>query len=139
MTSDFTVDLQKEGEQTVVSDIEGNDSDGIKDVDDFQMLFQVSGLVDFVGNKDTTRIDGFITYRIKIEEKDSDNLVLNNQATIQGLTLKSQKFNYIAKLPYQFIDGKNNYKVSIQIIDTGVDFKSAVFKIRQVGYNLKKK
>ena len=138
LTSDFTVDLQKSGEQTVVSDIEGNNSDGIKDVDDFQMLFQVSGLVDFVGNKDTTRIDGFITYRIKIEEKDSDNLVLNNQATIQGLTLKSQKFNYITKLPYQFIDGKNNYKVSIQIIDTGVDFKSAVFKIRQVGYNLKK-
>tara|TARA_R100001509_G_scaffold62917_2_gene34674 strand:- start:2319 stop:3560 length:1242 start_codon:yes stop_codon:yes gene_type:complete len=139
LTGDFTVNLQKTGEQTVVSNLEGNNSDGIKDVDDFQIFFQVSGLVDFVGNKNTTRIDGFITYRIKIEEKDSDNLVLNNQATIQGLTLKSQKYNYIAKLPYQFIDGKNNYKVSIQIIDTGVDFKSAVFKIRQVGYNLKKK
>ncbi len=142
LTSDFTVDLEKEGEQEFVPHLFGDHEGGNNDLtttEDFQILFQVAGLVDFVGENDTTRIDGFITYRIIIKERDSDNLVLNNQATIQGLTLKSQKFNYIAKLPYQFINGKNNYIAFVEIIDTGINFNSAVFKIRQAGYNLRKK
>jgi len=142
LTSDFTVDLEKEGEQEFVPHLFGDHEGGnnnLTTTEDFQILFQVAGLVDFVGENDTTRIDGFITYRIIIKERDSGNLVLNNQATIQGLTLKSQKFNYIAKLPYQFIDGKNNYIAFVEIIDTGINFNSAVFKIRQAGYNLRKK
>ena len=75
-------------------------------------------MVDFVGNEGTTRIDGFITYAIEIEERSTNNLVLNNQATIQGLTLKTQTYNYVAKLPFQFIDGKDNYVVRIKIIDS---------------------
>ena len=142
LTSDFTVDLDKEGEQEFVPDLGGTaegENNSLNNTDDFQILFQVAGLVDFVGENDTTRIDGFITYRIIIKERDSSNLVLNNQATIQGLTLKSQKYNYIAKLPYQHISGKNSYIAFIEIIDTGINFNSAVFKIRQAGYNLKKK
>ena len=142
LTSDFTVDLDKEGEQEFVADLGGTaegENNSVNNTDDFQILFQVAGLVDFVGENDTTRIDGFITYRIIIKERDSSNLVLNNQATIQGLTLKSQKYNYIAKLPYQHISGKNSYIAFIEIIDTGINFNSAVFKIRQAGYNLRKK
>ena len=141
LTSDFTVDLEKEGEQEFVPDLGGTaegENNSVNNTDDFQILFQVAGLVDFVGENDTTRIDGFITYRIIIKERDSDNLVLNNQATIQGLTVKTQKYNYIAKLPYQHISGKNSYIAFIEIIDTGINFNSAVFKIRQAGYNLKK-
>lgn len=140
-TTDFTVDLKKEGEVKLfaVGGTAEGENNSLNNTDDFQILFQVAGLVDFVGNKNTTRIDGFITYRIIIRETESDNIVLNNQATIQGLTLKSQKYNYIAKLPYQHIAGKNSYQLFVEIIDTGVDFKSAVFKIRIAGYNLKKK
>ena len=141
LTSDFTVDLEKEGEQEFVPDLGGTaegENNSVNNTDDFQILFQVAGLVDFVGENDTTRIDGFITYRIIIKERDSGNLVLNNQATIQGLTVKTQKYNYIAKLPYQHISGKNSYIAFIEIIDTGINFNSAVFKIRQAGYNLKK-
>ena len=139
--SDFVVDLKQEGEQKVVDDLGGTaegENNSVNNTQDFQILFRVAGLVDFVGNKNTTRIDGFITYRIIIKEKESQNLCLNNQATIQGLTLTSQKYNYIAKLPYQHISGKNTYQLFIQIIDSGVDFNTARFKIRQVGYNLKK-
>ncbi len=140
-TTDFTVDLEKEGEVKLfaVGGTAQGTNNNINNTDDFQILFQVAGLVDFVGNKNSTRIDGFITYRIIIRETESDNIVLNNQATIQGLTLKSQKYNYIAKLPYQHIEGKNSYQLFVEIIDTGVDFKSAVFKIRIAGYNLKNK
>ena len=139
--NDFVVDLKQEGEQKVVDDLGGTaegENNSVNNTQDFQILFRVAGLVDFVGNKNTTRIDGFITYRIIIKEKESQNLCLNNQATIQGLTLTSQKYNYIAKLPYQHISGKNTYQLFIQIIDSGVDFNTARFKIRQVGYNLKK-
>lgn len=137
--NDFIVDLDEEGEQLVQDPLGGYADGDILNVDDFQILFQVAGLVDFVGENDTTRIDGFITYRIIIKERDSGNLVLNNQATIQGLTLKSQKFNYIAKLPFQHISGKNDYRAFIEIIDTGINLNTAVFKIRQLGYNLRRK
>lgn len=136
LSSDKTIDLSDKGSQTIV-DIEGQSS-GNTNVKKFQILFQVSGLVDFVGDDDTTKIDGFITYRVKVKEKSDNNLVLNSQSTIQGLTKKTQKYSYIAKLPYQKVSGKDNYRVSIEIIDTGLDLSQASFKIKQVGYNLKK-
>ena len=135
--SPVTVNLQEEGSQ-FLANINGS-VDGDTNHDNFQIHFRVSGLVDFVGNEGTTRIDGFITYAIEIEERSTNNLVLNNQATIQGLTLKTQTYNYVAKLPFQFIDGKDNYVVRIKIIDSEVDFDQAVFIVQGMGYNLKKK
>jgi len=92
--------------------------------------------MDFVGEEDTTKIDGFITYQIKIKENTKDTLVLNSQSTIQGLTRKNQNFSYCVKLPYQFIEGKDTYRITIQIVDTGVDFDKASLIIRQAGYKL---
>tara|TARA_B100000424_G_scaffold259799_1_gene243013 strand:+ start:903 stop:2207 length:1305 start_codon:yes stop_codon:yes gene_type:complete len=142
LTSPFSVDLRQEGEQKVLDNLSGTadgENNSVNNTPDFQILFRAAGLVDFVGNQGTTKIDGFITYRIIIKEKDSQNLVLNNQATIQGLTRPSQNFNYVAKLPYQHISGKDTYQLFVQIIDVGVHFDTAIFKIRQAGYNLKKK
>ena len=136
LTSNKVIDLEEEGGQAI-ADIEG-ESSGNTNVKKFQILLQVSGLIDFVGEEGTTKIDGFITYAIKIKEKSKGTLVLNSQSTIQGLTTTNQNYAYIAKLPYQKISGKDNYKVSIEIIDTGVAFNKASLIIRQVGYNLKK-
>ena len=136
LTSNKVIDLQNESEQKI-ADITG-DSSGNTDVKKFQILFQVGGLIDFVGEDGTTKIDGFITYRIKIKEIDDSTLVLNSQSTIQGLTTKNQNYSYITKLPYQKISNKSNYEVLVEIIDTGVDFNKASFTIKQVGYNLKK-
>ena len=136
LTSNKVIDLQSEGEQKI-ADITG-DSSGNTDVKKFQILFQVGGLIDFVGEEGTTKIDGFITYRIKIKERDDATLVLNSQSTIQGLTTKNQNYSYITKLPYQKISDKSNYEVLLEVIDTGVDFNKASFTIKQVGYNLKK-
>ena len=130
-----TVDLTKTGRQKIV-DIEGASS-GDTRAKQFQIFFDVRGLIDSVGETGTTRIDGYITYRVIVQEKSKDTIVLNNQATIQGLTESSQLFKYIAKLPYQFIEGKSNYEVFIQIIDKGVDLDKAEFRLREVGYRLK--
>ena len=137
LTSNKHIDLEKEKGQHIVN-IKG-ESSGSTNVKKFQILFHVTGLIDFVGEEGTTKIDGFITYAIKIKEKSKGTLVLNSQMTIQGLTTTNQNYAYIAKLPYQKISGKDNYKVSIEIIDTGVAFDKASLIIRQVGYNLKKK
>ena len=137
LTSNKHIDLEKEGGQQIAQ-IEG-ESSGSTNVKKFQILFHVTGLIDFVGEEGTTKIDGFITYAIKIKEKSKGTLVLNSQSTIQGLTTTNQNYAYIAKLPYQKISGKDNYKVSIEIIDSGVAFDKASLIIRQVGYNLKKK
>ena len=136
LTSNKHIDLEKESGQQIAQ-IEG-ESSGSTNVKKFQILFHVTGLIDFVGEEGTTKIDGFITYAIKIKEKSKGTLVLNSQSTIQGLTTTNQNYAYIAKLPYQKISGKDNYKVSIEIIDTGVAFNKASLIIRQVGYNLKK-
>ncbi len=130
-----TIDLSKRGRQKI-ADIEG-ESSGDKKTKQFQIFFEVRGLVDFVGEAGTTRIDGFITYRVIVQEDSKNQLVLNNQATIQGLTQKSQFYKYIAKLPYQKVPGKDDYEVFIQIIDAGVDLDKASFKIKEVGYRLK--
>jgi len=135
LTSNKVIDLQNESEQKI-ADITG-DSSGNTDVKKFQILFQVGGLIDFVGEDGTTKIDGFISYRVKIKERDDATLVLNNQSTIQGLTTKNQNYSYITKLPYQKISDKSNYEVLLEVIDTGVDFNKASFTIKQVGYNLK--
>ena len=137
LDSNKTIDLEIEGSQEIAT-INGASS-GAKKTTKFQILFHVTGLIDFVGEEGTTKIDGFITYAIKIKEKSKGTLVLNSQSTIQGLTTTNQNYAYIAKLPYQKISGKDNYKVSIEIIDTGVAFNKASLIIRQVGYNLKKK
>ena len=136
LSSHKSINLQKETDQLVTA-ITAT-FDGVENSRRFQIFLQVRGLVDFVGDQNSTRIDGFITYAIKVFETDNNTLVLNNQATIQGLTRASQKFNYICKLPWVFIEGKNNYKVFVQIIDTSVDFNEAAFVVRQVGYNLRK-
>ena len=94
--------------------------------------------MDFVGEEGTTRIDGFITYQIKIREKSKKTLVLNSQSTIQGLTRKTQNYSYCVKLPYQHIADKDTYKITISIVDTGVDFNKASLIIRQIGYSLLK-
>ena len=129
-----TVDLSKRGRQKIV-EIEGEDS-GDKKTKQFQIFFDVKGLVDFVGEAGTTRIDGVITYRVIVEEESKGIICLNNQTTIQGLTERSQLFKYIAKLPYQKIDGKDNYIVYIQIVDAEVDLDKAEFRLREVGYRL---
>tara|TARA_Y100000401_G_scaffold80854_1_gene66260 strand:- start:7427 stop:8653 length:1227 start_codon:yes stop_codon:yes gene_type:complete len=135
LNSTVTIDLSKRGRQKIV-DIQG-ESSGDKKTKQFQIFFEVRGLVDFVGEAGTTRIDGFITYRVIVQEDSKNQLVLNNQATIQGLTQKSQFYKYIAKLPYQKVPDKDNYEVFIQIIDAGVDLDKASFKIKEVGYRLK--
>ena len=135
--SSTAINLKKEGGQNIV-DITGT-LEGITNTKRFQMLFQVAGLVDFVGDKNTTRIDGFITYAVRVVEISDGTVVLNSQSTIQGLTTKTQKFNYICKLPFPFIDGKNDYRVKIEIVDTSVDFTQASFKVILVGYNLRNK
>tara|TARA_R100000278_G_scaffold9121_1_gene11033 strand:- start:41 stop:595 length:555 start_codon:yes stop_codon:yes gene_type:complete len=134
LDSFVTVDLSKRGRQKIV-EIEGEDS-GDKKTKQFQIFFDVKGLVDFVGERGTTRIDGFITYRVIVEEESKGIICLNNQTTIQGLTESSQLFKYIAKLPYQKIDGKDNYIVFIQIVDAEVDLDKAEFRLREVGYRL---
>ncbi len=134
LDSNKVIDLEKEGEQEIATIIGA--SSGTKKTTRFQILFRVNGLMDFVGEEDTTKIDGFITYQIKIKENTKDTLVLNSQSTIQGLTRKNQNFSYCVKLPYQFIEGKDTYRITIQIVDTGVDFDKASLIIRQAGYKL---
>ena len=134
LTTNREIDLKIEGEQEIDTIL--GSSSGTKKTSKFQILFKVNGLMDFVGEEGTTRIDGFITYQIKIREKTKKTLVLNSQSTIQGLTRKTQGFSYCVKLPYQHIADKDTYKITISIVDTGVDFDKASLIIRQIGYNL---
>ena len=70
--SEIKINTQGEVKLFAVGGTAEGTNNNINNTDDFQILFQVAGLVDFVGNNKTTKIDGFITYRIIIKEKDSE-------------------------------------------------------------------
>ena len=61
------------------------------------ILFKIDkGLFDFAGAKGSTKIDGFIKYKITVELTGPGNnpTVASADVTVQGLLLQSQKILY---------------------------------------------
>tara|TARA_R100000995_G_scaffold68026_1_gene36681 strand:+ start:1894 stop:3177 length:1284 start_codon:yes stop_codon:yes gene_type:complete len=101
----------------------------------FCIAFSIAGLIDRVADKNSTEIDGFITFQVIIKEQSSNDVVGQHQMTIQGLMKKGQKRLFIAKLPYSFITDKDRYQVYIKIINIAVTKSECTFKVENLGYN----
>ena len=105
------------------------------------ILFKINqGLFDFVADKGSTKIDGFIRYRITAEvtgKGDPDPIVASADVTVQGLLLKSQNILYGHRLQMPEIDrGEDSrVRVKVEIIDAAVhDNASLIF--HAYGYGL---
>ena len=100
------------------------------------ICFEISGLIDRVGDKNSTFIDGFITYQIIIRHSSSRALAGKHQVTIQGLLKKTQIVRYILEIPFAHLD-HNTYKVFIKVIDSSVITKDCIFRATWIGQKLK--
>ena len=102
------------------------------------VIFEIGkGLFDFVGKKDTTRIDGFITYEIRLILKRSgeDVTAASARVTIQGLVNKTQKVIYGNRLELPSARNIDAVRIEVEIIDAEVH-DEATFKLQGYGYDL---
>ena len=107
---------------------------------EIDVLFEINtGLFARVGGEGTTKIDGFITYLIKleIEEGKPDVTVATAQVTIQGLINPSQNVRYGHRLKMPGVPNRNenDLMLTVEIIDAEVH-ENATFKVQAYGYNL---
>ena len=129
-------DPLEEGEVLSKSGLEYYRSDRRKK---FDVIFQIDkGLFDFAGAEGSTRIDGFITYQIKLEvslPEGNDIVAASARATIQGLLLKSQDVTYAHRLEMPRIGDGRKVKISVEIIDVAVH-ESVRLRLQAYGYDL---
>ena len=105
----------------------------------FDVIFQIDkGLFDFAGAKGSTKIDGFITYQIKLEvslPEGNDIVAASARATIQGLLLKSQDVTYAHRLEMPRIGDGRKVTIKVEIIDVAVH-ENARLRLQAYGYDL---
>ena len=96
-----------------------------------------NGLFDYVADKGTTKIDGFIRYRITAEltGPDSDPTVASADVTLQGLLLRGHKVNYGHRLKMPSVPDRNRVRIKVEIIDAAVH-DGASLHINAYGYGL---
>jgi len=104
----------------------------------FCIAFSIKGLIDRIADKNSTKIDGFLTFQVIVKEQSDNTLVGKHQMTIQGLMNPSNahKRLFIVKLPYSHVPDKSRYKVFIKIIDKSIIENECTFKVEQLGYQL---
>ena len=107
---------------------------------EIDVLFEINtGLFARVGGEGTTKVDGFITYLIKLEiEQGKPNVtVATAQVTIQGLINPSQNVRYGHRLKMPGVPNRNenDLMLTVEIIDAEVD-ENVSFKVQSYGYNL---
>ena len=109
---------------------------GGKSTKNTRICFEISGLIDRVGDENSTFIDGFITYQIIIRHSSSRVVAGKHQITIQGLLKKTQIVRYILQIPFAHLD-HNTYKLFIKVIDSSVITKDCIFRATWIGQKLK--
>ena len=126
----------KEGEILQKTGLEYYRSDRRKK---FDVIFQIDkGLFDFAGASGSTKVDGFITYQIKLEvslPESNDVVAASATATIQGLLLQSHDVTYAHRLQMPRIGDGRKVKIIVEIIDVAV-YKNARLKLQAYGYDL---
>lgn len=113
----------------------------------YQIFLELDrGLFDRVGGVGTTRVHGFVTYRITLTGRNvsgPDPVLANVTATVQGLFTKSQKFRWCHAIEYpKFKDDENDAEIEtkITVIDHDTHERSSGqtqmrIQVRYSGYN----
>jgi len=103
------------------------------------ILFKIEkGLFDYVADKGSTKIDGFIRYKITatLEGGSGDDVdVATADVTVQGLFYQSDKIVYGHRLQMPKVSNKNRVEITVEIIDVGVH-DDATLTLHAYGYDL---
>lgn len=97
------------------------------------------GLHDFAGKRGTTKIDGYIRYKITAEITTGmpDTVVASAEVSLQGLTMQSQRFRVGHRLEMPKVADKSgeDLDLKVEIIDLAVH-DQATLTINGYGYGL---
>jgi len=147
-----TIDLE-EGKRDTLGVVQGEEpKDGDFDVRKFQILLELpNGLFKFVSGPNTTKVPGYVTYRVEVfADENSDDgdekgmLVGSIQASIQALLLKTQDFRWKHEFAFQKLNDVDDYKVKLTVIDfsaeesksrSGLDYRHEM-KVNAMGYQI---
>lgn len=100
------------------------------------ITFEIRGLIDRIGDADSTFIDGFITFQILIFADDKSRISGQHQVTIQGMLLPNQRERFILRIPHAYV-ATDHYKIFIKIIDKSVILNKCRFISTFVGQGFK--
>lgn len=137
----FTAPLEEGAEydtnKTSVNALQYKDDDRRKKLD---VILEVNnGLHDFAGKRGTTKIDGYIRYKITAEITTGmpDTAVAVAEVSLQGLTNETQSFRVGHRLEMPKVEGKSgeDLDLKVELIDLAVH-DQATFTINGYGYNL---
>ena len=128
------------------SDFE-NDRFGEVSTDDLKndwvgvMLQLDKGLFEHVSGNGTTKVDGFITYRLEVlrdMEKGPNVTVGQSTATIQGILRNKDNYRWCHLVKSAAIKGADKHFVRVHIVDFGADnsLKRDNFKVVGVGHRI---
>tara|TARA_B100001094_G_scaffold310020_1_gene344220 strand:+ start:1426 stop:2697 length:1272 start_codon:yes stop_codon:yes gene_type:complete len=123
-------------QQVVGGNIPGEFS-GATDVAKFQIAFRLNnGLYDEIAGAGSTKVDGFVTFKIIVENTDLSSTpdVATIQVTAQGLMSGSQSYSWVHWFTYGKIEYKDNYLVYVEPVDYSANLNVNTLEVLQVGY-----
>lgn len=105
------------------------------------MLQLDKGLFEHVSGNGTTKVDGFITYRLEVlrdMERGPNATVGQSVATIQGILRDKDNYRWCHLVKSASIKGADKHFVRVHIVDFGVDnsLKSDNLKVVGVGHRI---
>jgi hypothetical protein len=95
-----------------------------------------TGLYDYIAGEGSTRVDGYITFKIIHHERDTNRLVGRTQITAQGLMSGSQEYEWAHQFGFAKIAWRDVYKVYIEIVDYSAEVDVNTFEVTQMGYRI---
>ena len=131
------LDLTSNTRQQVVGGSILGEFSGDYDVAKFQIAFRLNnGLYDEIAGAGSTKVDGFVTFKIIIENIDLSSTpdVATIQVTAQGLMSGSQSYSWVHWFTYGKIEHKDNYLVFVEPVDYSANLNVNTLEVLQVGY-----
>jgi len=111
----------------------------IKYEDEFDVLFELDGGLygRAGGGRNSTKIDGFIQYRIEVIHSmpGSNPTVATAESTIQGYLERSQEYYWVQRLKWRRLENNKQLTLRITIMDVDTDAPTK-FRVHVFGYDL---
>ena len=134
LDNNVEVDITNQNRQQIGGEFKAEFS-GSTDVTKFQVAFKIgNGLYKAIAGEGTTKVDGFFTYKIIIENRNTGNVTSTLQVTAQGLMSGSQSYSWVNWFTIGKIQYQDDYKIFIEPVDHSADLSVNTLEVMQFGY-----
>jgi predicted phage tail protein len=134
LSSSVAVDIDDTTRQRIGGEFKAEFS-GNTDVTKFQVAFRLNnGLYKEIAGEGSTKVDGFITYKIIIENRNEGKVTSTIQVTAQGLMSGSQSYSWVNWFTIGKFAHKDDYKIFIEPVDHSANLNVNTLEVIQFGY-----